>query len=89
MLVQLRYNDPRLLTILGGKQAMIDSPLIREIVAENRQADIVDVLQTRFGEVPEEIVERLRKVSADRKLRTLLKHAVQCPSLASFRKRLS
>ena len=68
---------------------MIDSPLIREIVAENTQNDIVKVLRARFDEVPEEIVERLRKVSAERKLSTLIKHAAQCPNLASFRKRLS
>jgi hypothetical protein len=89
VLVQLRYNDPKLLAILGGKQAMIESPLIKEIVAENRQEDIVEILRTRFGNVPEEMVERLRKISADRKLRALLKHAVGCPNLESFRKRLS
>jgi hypothetical protein len=93
VLVQLRYNDPRLLTILGGKQAMIESPLIKEIVeevvAENRQKDIVEVLRARFEQVPEEIVEGLRKVTSERKLRTLLKHAVQCSNPESFGKRLT
>src|SRR5262245_44074541 len=35
MLVQLRYNDPKLVAILGRRRAMIESPLINEIVAEN------------------------------------------------------
>ena len=89
VLVQLRYNDPKLLTILGGKQVMIESPLINEIIAEKAQNDIVEVLRARFDEVPEGIIERLRKITADKKLTTLLKYAVQCPSLESFRKRLT
>jgi hypothetical protein len=89
VLVQLRYNDPKLLTILGGKQAMIESPLINEIIAERTQNDIVEVLRARFDEVPEGIIERLRKITADKKLTTLIKYAVQCPTLESFRKRLT
>jgi hypothetical protein len=89
VLVQLRYNDPRLLTILGGKQAMIESPLINEIVAEKTQNAIVEFLRARFDEVPEGIVERLRRITSEKKLTTLIRHAAQCPNLESFRKRLS
>lgn len=35
VLANLRYNDPRLLTNLGGREAMIESPLIQEIVPVN------------------------------------------------------
>ena len=89
VLVQLRYNDPRLLTILGGKQLMIESPLINEILAENTQEAILRFLQARFGDVPEEVVQRLRSISADRKLKALIKHAAQCPTLEAFHRRLS
>ena len=41
---RLRYKDPNLLTILGGKTVMIESPLIREIVAERSHKDILDLL---------------------------------------------
>jgi hypothetical protein len=71
------------------KRAMIESPLINEIVAERTQNNIVEVLRARFDEVPEGIIERLRKITADKKLTTLIKYAVQCPSLESFRKRLT
>jgi hypothetical protein len=93
VLVQLRYNDPELLKILGGKRVMIESPLIKEIVAENtqkaRQEDILEVLQARFGEVPKDVAERLRSIRAQKKLKALVKHAAQCPDLEAFWRRLS
>jgi hypothetical protein len=92
VLVQLRYNDPDLLAILGGKSVMIESPLIKEIVAENtqkaRQEDILEFLHARFGTVPDGIAQQVRSVRAQRKLKALVKHAAQCPDLEAFRKRL-
>jgi hypothetical protein len=92
VLVQLRYNDPDLLAILGGERAMIESPLIKEIVAENtqkaRQEAIVEFLHARFGAVPDAITEAISTVRAERKLKALIKHAAQCPDLEAFRRRL-
>ena len=42
---RLRYKDPNLLSILGGKTAMIESPLIREIIAERSHKDILRLLK--------------------------------------------
>ena len=92
VLARLRYNDPKLLSILGGKQVMIESPLIKEIVEETeqkaKQEAILEVLQTRFGSVPEAMAERLCAVGGEKKLKALLKHAVRCTDLEAFRKRL-
>jgi len=92
VLVQLRYNDPELLAILGGKHVVDESPLIKEIVAENtqkaRQEAILEFLQARFGPVPEEISGRLRQVRAQKKLKALIKHAARSPDLESFRRQL-
>ena len=71
---------------------MIESPLIKEIVDETKQAAkqeaIVEVLQARFGTVPDDFRERLRSVRAEKKLNIFIKHAAQCADLAGFRKRL-
>jgi hypothetical protein len=92
VLAQLRYNDQELLSILGGKRVMIESPLIKEIVAEREQETIreaiVEFLEARFGAVPEEIPERLRHVRARKKLKALVKDAARSPDLAAFRRRL-
>jgi len=88
ILAQLRYNDPKLLAILGGKRVMIESPLIQEIVAESKQEDILEVLQARFEAVPDNIIERLRAVRSEKKLLALIKLAVRCSNLDAFRKKL-
>jgi hypothetical protein len=88
VLAQLRYNDPDLLAILGGKQIMIESPLINQIVAEARQEDILKFLQARFDSVPDDVSERLRAVRGEKKLVALIKHAARCRDINAFRKRL-
>src|SRR5205823_5733168 len=44
VLTRLRYNDPQLLTILGGSRIMIESPLIQEIVARSKQEAMHEAL---------------------------------------------
>ena len=34
ILAGMRYNDPRLFQILGGREAMIESPVLQEFLAE-------------------------------------------------------
>jgi hypothetical protein len=101
-MISLRYHDEdpalceRLCEIMGGRQAMIESPLYQEIVAEAerkgetkaRQQDIVEILMSRFGRAAKAVEFKLQAVEFER-LRDLLKIAVECPSLAAFRKRLS
>src|SRR5579862_7216829 len=64
VLAALRYNDPGLLKILGGRGTMIESPVLRELEAEwtakalaegkaeGKAEAIMDVLRVRFGDLP-------------------------------------
>jgi len=96
VLARLRYNDPKLLAILGGKQVMIESPLINEVFGEMlaermqkaMQKAVLTVLEVRFGEVSEKIADQLRAVRGEKKLDALIKYAAQCRDLDAFRKRL-
>jgi hypothetical protein len=67
---------------------MIESPLIQEIIAENRQADIVRILKVRFREVPSEVLTPLRGITKAAKLDDLVDYALACPDLNAFRARL-
>lgn len=89
VLAKLRYNDPRLLTILGGRKAMIESPLIQELVAEARHRDIVRFLRARFGAVPPDLGAALQSVQDETKLDELVDWASRCPGLDEFRTRLN
>jgi hypothetical protein len=88
VLAGLRFPDPQLLALLGGKQAMIESPVLKEIVAEKLQEAIVRILATRFGEVPAEVITRLRRLRSEKKLGDLIEHAVRCTEMKAFRERL-
>jgi predicted transposase YdaD len=88
VLTRLRYNEPNLLTIFGGSRAMIESPLIQELLAERMHKAIGRVLTERFGTVLPEIGPALRAIQDETKLDELLGWAVRCPDLDAFRTRL-
>jgi hypothetical protein len=85
---RLRYNNERLFQLFGGRSAMIESPVIQEIVADRQREDILKVLETRFGTPARTLEPEVSTVEFD-KLDEILKLAVTCRSLASFRKKLS
>jgi predicted transposase YdaD len=86
---RLRYNKLDLMALFGGRQAMIESPLIQELLVEQRQNYIVRVLKTRFGLLPSDVGAALLPIQDEAKLDELLDWAVSCPDLESFRARLS
>ena len=67
---------------------MIDSPLIRNFLAEvrrqTRRHDIILLLEGRFGAVPHSIVTRMNSVRKKEELVKLVKLTACCPDLASF-----
>jgi predicted transposase YdaD len=97
-LLRLRYDKetvPRLQELLGGREAMLESPLYQEIVEEARregetramQRDILDLLEIRFGPEAKDLEVELNAIAFDR-LRELHRLAATSRNLASFRKRL-
>jgi hypothetical protein len=89
VMTRLRYNDPQLLTLLGGSRVMIESPLIQEMMAkkeaETMHKAIVAVLEERFGPVPEDITAALTLVVDEDRLRGLVRQAARCADLNAFR----
>jgi hypothetical protein len=81
VMTRLRYNDPKLLSILGGSQIMIESPLIQEV----RHRDILMVLRMRFASVPHDIESALQGIYDPSKVDELLQLAASCPDIETFR----
>jgi hypothetical protein len=67
---------------------MIESPLIQELIAQEKQKDLRIVLEARFDAVPPEIVRHIQSISDVQLLTELVRFAVQCPDLKAFRLRL-
>jgi len=86
----LRYNDLAILTVLGGKQTMLEVPFLDEIVMEKvlatAQRGIRTVLEARFGDIPPELVEQIESVDREDQLQTLTRTAAACPNLDAFRR---
>jgi hypothetical protein len=77
-----------LLTILGGMQVMIESPLIQEIVACTKHDMILQFLEGRFGAVPADVAMRVRRISDEDKLRELTRYAARCSGPEAFQAEL-
>jgi hypothetical protein len=96
IMAQMRYTELGLLSIFGGKQMFNDSPIVQEIVQEAslkvRRKTVREMVQqnleTRFGDLPPQIVEMLDAIEDERRLRALGAEAVRCASLDDFRARL-
>jgi hypothetical protein len=88
VLARLRYNDPKVFEILGGKRIMIESPLIEEIVSEAvseaRHDSIIEFLRSRFGAVPSDLEDRIRSVQDKVELACLTRLAATSSDLDSF-----
>jgi hypothetical protein len=72
---------------------MIESPVLRELLQERERETLqqaaLDVLQRRFGAVPEDLAAWVRAVQDSDRLRELLGLAVDCPDLDAFRAALA
>jgi len=97
VLAGLRYNDPKLFELLGGRKAMIESPLFQELKAEWTQETarettiriLMSILVTRFGPKAEALETEIKAIGDEARLEELAKHAATCRTLGSFRKQLA
>jgi hypothetical protein len=92
LLAHLNYNDPRLFQLLGGRKAMIESPVLRELMAENTrktlQSAVLEILMGRFGREARTLRRGRTTIEDDKRLKKLLNQSGRCPDLESFRKLL-
>ena len=84
ILAGMRYNDPRLFQILGGREAMIESPVLQEFLAKRQRKWVMLVLIERFGSRANAIAQALDSITDVEKLDKLTRIAVKCPDIETF-----
>lgn len=89
VLASLRYNDPGLLAIFGGKEAMIESPVLMEVLAERVHRLVLGLLEKRLGTVPSDIAAAVRTIRDEDRLDQLNYLAAECNDLEAFRQQLA
>ncbi len=92
IMTELRYNDPGLLSFLGGRKMIVESPLIQELLAErdltSAHAILVEFLKNHFDSIPEDLAAQIRTINDYEMLKKLIYEAVSCSDLAAFRRQL-
>jgi hypothetical protein len=53
-------------------------------IVQNAREAILDVLDTRFGQVPESVRERVNAIGSERSLKDFHRRAILTPSLEEF-----
>jgi hypothetical protein len=67
---------------------MIESPVFKELMAETRRDDIVEVLEGQFGREARALRPALNAITNDKQLKRLMNQFGKCPDLESFKKLL-
>ena len=88
VLGELKFPLPLLADFFGGKEPMIESPLLQKMRAETLQEAICVLLKDRFGTVPRTVNKPLREIIDENKLQQLILLAAKCPDLQTFREAL-
>jgi predicted transposase YdaD len=88
VMTRLRYNEPSLLAIFGGREMIIESPLIQELLCEELHNAIIGFLEGKFGPLPADLCDRVRAIQEVDALRTLSREAGVSPDLDAFRAKL-
>ena len=92
----IRYSPSLVRQILNRRELMLESPVYEEIMEEGRRegerdrlcADVLAVLEVRFGPVPHAVAERVRQLSDRERLEALHRQAITVESLEGFGEKL-
>jgi hypothetical protein len=91
--IKLRFPQQTLLDIFGGSRAMIESPLIKEIVAkaehQTLRTAMEDLIRGRFAALPDNARASLEGMHDQARRRSLHLFAGLCPTLEAFLDRLA
>jgi hypothetical protein len=87
-LAGLSYNDSKLFQILGGRKAMIESPVLKELIRDERLETIRRILIARFGPDARSLEPSLDAIANIEKLAELVTLSATSSNLESFKKRL-
>jgi hypothetical protein len=66
----------------GLKKGLVEG--LEKGIVQNAREAILDVLETRFGQVPDSLRERVNTIGSEPTLKNLLRRAVRTPSLEEF-----
>ena len=88
VLASIRYNDVNLLSLFGGEEKMTEFPAIQRLINKKTHKFIISILEGRFGEIPQDLVSRIKRISKESRLEDLVRFAALCKTVDEFRNNL-
>jgi hypothetical protein len=85
---RLKFPQPELLDLLGGREVMIESPLLQEMKAEVLQEAVLNLLKDHHGKVPRDVRRLLAETLDEKKLQKLIVQAGRAQSMEAFKEHL-
>lgn len=82
------YEETNRMRYVTSIERLAKEEGIEEGILQNARENVIEVLETRFGEVPSAIVEAINGIEEPSVLKTLLKRAIAIPSTAEFQQLL-
>lgn len=82
------YEETNRMRYVTSIERLAKEEGIEEGILQNSRESLIEVLETRFGEVPSAIVEAINGIDEPSVLKTLLKRAIAIPSFAEFQQLL-
>ncbi len=93
VMLGLRYEDPKLFTLFGGRGAMIESPVLQRFLAEEMSESmarlLVRVLESRFGALGSSLATAILAIQDPTRLNDLMVVAANCRDLDAFQAELA
>jgi hypothetical protein len=87
-----RYIQDALFDIFARRLTVNENPFLARIERQGAcakaQSDIIDVLEERLGDVPEDVRVRVRSIPDEERLRKLLRSAARSDSFSAFLERM-
>jgi hypothetical protein len=68
---------------------MTESPVLQKMLAQRSHELIVEALKERFKSVPRDVTKHLREITDDKKLKQLVRVAINCAGIDGFRAALT
>ncbi|MBW4559578.1 MAG: transposase [Mojavia pulchra JT2-VF2] len=82
------YEEANRMRYVTSIERLAKEEGIEEGILQNARESVIEVLETRFGEVPSAIVEIINGIEEPAVLKTLLKRAIAIASIAEFQQLL-
>jgi hypothetical protein len=88
VMAQLKFPQLELPGLLGGREVMIESPLIQELRAEPLREAVLNLLKARFTKVPRDVRRLVNELKDEGKLQGLIVLASQADNMEAFKEHL-